>query len=417
MKKKSLGLFFLVFTTACSIAPSSKKSSNPIGIGRIPNFSELAPNSDYVIYSDEATLPTLYMAINMLTHNKESYLWMGRSTLDSSKLPSHITSLADDNALRTKIAELNAANPSSTFTFYMNDLRLAKLQSLFYSQGISESRVRAVQLSDGSITYNEFTTVFGNAFGSFSKWSNCKNSLRIGLKLPSPLDKEFFWYWDGPNRGVFAVGPDTRPNIEIWMQWTELLASDDPSLREYLSANTNKYYKVDPYSYFTNLPADKQNYFLSLVGLDKKWAPNEGDGTLNNQTIGEAFDASPKSNIIITGANPYGSDMDDLIALAKKKYGTGYDYFFKGHPSASSVKPADTSITVLPFSLPMEAIIWAFGDKIHVLGGIESSLYMNAPKTTKKFFFNEKSDGSSLVAPLNIMFRQGLLGDVKFINN
>lgn len=415
MKKSlSLCLFFL----ACSTAPSapSAPSSNPIGVGRIPNFSELAPGSDYVIYSDEATLPTLYMSINMLTHNKESYFWMGRAgTLDLNKLPSRVESLASDDDLRTKIAELNAANPSSTFTFYMNDLRLAKLQSLFYSQGIPESRVRAVQLSDGSGTYNDFAIVFGNASGAFSKWLNLKNSIETGLKLLSPLDKEFFWV--GNNKGAFAVGSDTYPNIEIWMQWTELLASDDPSLREYLSANTNKYYKVDPYSYFTNLPADKQNSFLSLVGLDKKWAPNEGNGTLNNQTIGEALDSSPNSNIIITGTNPYGSGMDDLIALAKKKYGTGYDYFFKGHPGASSVKPADTSITVLPFRLPMEAIIWVFGDKIHMLGGIESSLYMNAPKTTKKFFFNEKSDGSSLVAPLNIMFRQGLLGNVEFINN
>ena len=411
--KKIILCLGLVFLTNCTI-----QSTNPIGIGTTPSLDSLVPTSDYVIYSDCATLPTLYIAINMLTHNKPSFMYMGRpNTIDITKIPDHVTMIANDDDMRLKIAELNVANPNATFTFYMNDLRIAKVFSHFYSQGIPASRVKVVMLSDGTGTYNSFAEQFSSQ-NAMKNWEEAEDKYKAELaKTPAPyLYPDHFYGGDGgPN--TFLTAPAIEQNTSFWMQWPELLVSDSADLKKHLQENGKRYNKVDPLKYYQSLSSENQQKFFTLVGLDKKWADGEGDGTLKNQTIGEALDASPNPNIIIIGTNPFGgggNKTDAYIARVKAKYGDEYDYFFKGHPETTT-HPADKSIVVLPFRLPMEAIIWAYGNKISVLGGYQSSLYMNAPKEIDKFFF-AISGGSSLLAPLNIMYKQGLLGKVEFFN-
>lgn len=405
--------FSVLFLGSCSV-----QSTNKLNLGSMPALHELIPQSDYVIYSDCATLPTLYSAINMFTHNKESYIYMGRAnTLDLSKLPSYVHSVSSVAAMRSKVAELNAKNPSATFTLYVNDARVAKVFSYFYSQGIGANRVKVVMLSDGTGTYKEFADYYSSQLQAYSTFQAKLDIYRRELaKNPAPnLDKDFFFSYSG-NRAVFLTAPIAAENTVLWMQWPNLFVSDSKDLENYLLENTKRYYKVEPLAYYKNLSIEKQQQFLKLVGLDKVWANGEGNGTLQNQTIGQALSASSKPNIIITGTNPYnpsGANTDSYIAKVKAKYGNGYDYFFKGHP-ADTTTPSDKSIVVLPFRLPMEAILFAYGDQISVIGGYESSLYMNAPQETQKFFFNEKSDGSTLVTPLNLMYRESLLGNVTF---
>ena len=410
MKKYTLLLLLLV--ASCTV---KENSTNPIGIGTTPSLDSLVPTSDYVIYSDCATLPTLYIAINMLTHNKPSFMYMGRpNTIDTTKIPNHVTMMANDDAMRVKIAEINNADPNATFTFYMNDLRIAKVFSHFYSQDIPTSRVKVVMLSDGTQTYNSFADNFSSQ-NAIKDWKKAEDRYKAELaKNPKPnLNADYFW--KGDNVGTFLTAPILEQNTSFWMQWPELLVSDSEDLKKHLQENGKRYNKVDPLKYYQSLSELNQQKFLTLVGLDKKWTDGEGHGTLKDQTIGEALDASPKPNIIITGTNPYGAKTDDYIKRVKAHYGDKYDYFFKGHPE-DTTHPADKSIVVLPFRLPMESIIWAYGDKISILGGYESSLYMNAPKEINKFFFNEEANGSTLFPPLNIMYKQGLLGKVEFFN-
>lgn len=407
MKKYILFLFLFV---SCSVV---ENTNNPIGIGITPKFSDLTPTSDYVIYSDCATLPILYSGIHMFTHTKPSYMYMGRAgTLNLTKLPSHVNSISDVEKMRTKIADINRANPKATFTLYANDLRAAKAFKYFYSQGISKNRVKVILLTDGTQTYKQFSDIYGDSL-AYNTWK--RNEIiydREFNKNPKPnLDINFFWE-SKDNKGAFLTVPLIANNTYIWMQWPELLVSDSSDLRNYLSKSAKRYYKVDPLKYYKSLTISKQDNFITLVGLDKKWAFNEGNGTLKDQTIEEALDASPKENIIITGTVPYGN-TDEYIAKVKAYYGTGYDYFFKGHPRETT-HPSDKDIVVFPFQLPMETIIWTYENKISIIGGHDGSLYMNVPKEMKKFFFNQKSDGSTLVSPLDIMFKQGWLGEVKF---
>lgn len=75
--KKYYILLVLMLMVGCSTIPST--SSGSVGLGTTPEFSDLVPTSDYVIYSDCATLPTLYMGINMMTHNKTNLYVYGTS--------------------------------------------------------------------------------------------------------------------------------------------------------------------------------------------------------------------------------------------------------------------------------------------------------------------------------------------------
>ncbi|MGL4677004.1 MAG: hypothetical protein ACRCWI_05000 [Brevinema sp.] len=404
----------LIFIVNCSVS----KPGTPLGVGSTPKFEALVPTSDYVIYYDNATLPTLYMSLHMQTHTKESYLYMGRPTIDSQKLPSHVQLIAPigdvtsgDQEMRKKITELNQVNPNATFTLYINENRFGRVFNYFYRQGIAKDRVKIVQMTDGTFTYTSWKNHFSSSTG-YAKWQELEKDFIREYNQDSTVqvDAEGLFADKGKNYAPVTL----KKEYTYWLQWPELLVSDSTDLKNYLNHNSSRYYKVDPLAYYQSLNQAQQQNIIRLMGLDKKWAMNEGDGTLDDQTIGEVLDASPKPNIIVTGTNPYGNTTDNLIKKVKAQYGDGYDYFFKGHP-ADRTKPLDTSITVLPFQLPMEAIIWVYGNNIQVLGGYQSSLYMNAPKTMKKFFFVSSASGIT-IAPLDLMYQQGLLGEVEFIN-
>ncbi len=412
---KKLLLLLVVFMTSCSIY----KSDNTIGMGTEIGFDLLVPTSDYVIYSDCATLPTLYIGIHMHTHSIESYMYMGRATLDTDKLPDHVTLVESGNTdidasvekMREKIAELHAENPDATYTLYANDLRAAKAFKYFYSQGISEDKVTVVLLSDGTMTYYQWAAKFSPSSTGMSTFSSGQNTYKNALKSPSNLGRDTFY----DDNGTFLTVASVAENTYMWMQWPELLVSDSEDLINHLDENGSRYYKVDPLKYFQSLPAKDEASVISLFGLDNVWEStiSEGkggdSGTLDGQTIQEVLDASPKPNIIITGTS--GIDQR-YITKTKELYGDDYDYFYKGHPGHRSYYPTDESITILPWGTPMEAVLWAFGDDIAVLGGYQSSLYMNAPKDMKKFFY-----ASSLTtSPLDLMYPLGLLGsEVEFI--
>lgn len=180
------------------------------------------------------------------------------------------------------------------------------------------------------------------------------------------------------------------------------------SLFENLSVQQNKnFWKLNPYKLYLALPATEQKSLKNMLKLTQTYPE------LGGKTIEEALTGTGKSNIIITGKNPYGDKTDRYAALVKKYYGSGYAYFFKAHPAWHESPP---DVITLPGVLPMEAILWFYSDKISVIGGYASSLYMTTSTDLKKFFFYNKANDMYL--PLPEMYERGLLGkDVIFLND
>ncbi len=398
----------LSFVYSCSSSDNSKSATKEIFTGS--NFEMLTPTSDYVFYYDLATMPSLYVAISMLTHEIESYVYQGRDTIDGSKVPSHVTMLDSNDAMRDKISEIHAVDPNATYTFYVLDYQFARVATLFYNAGISRDKVDVVLLNDGTGTYVHWDTLFNISAGmdTYNEHKDTVEEVFSTLYTDPDLDPWDYYF------GCYHVAVLEYDNFYFWTQWPELLttANAPDEFKKIAANNIHRYFKVNPQEYYHYLSEENQEKFLSLLGLDKKWSSADGtNGDLENQTIGEALDASDKPNIIITGTRTIDQrHIEDTLAY----YGDDYDYFFKAHPKYPVASPTNKVIKMLPYSLPMEAILWAYGDKVAAIGGYQSSLYMNAPLESKKFFYGI-DNGDDMVEPLNLMYKEGLLGDdVKF---
>ncbi len=400
----------LSFVYSCSSSDSgSQKTAAKKDIFTGANFDLLTPTSDYVFYYDLATMPSLYIAISMLTHDKESYVYQGRETINPSKVPSHVNMLDNNEAMQEKIKELHAANPDATYTFYVLDYQFARVATFFYSAGISRDNVDVVLLNDGTETYVHWHTLFNVDTGldTYNEYKDTVEELFSELYANPDVDPWDFYF------GCYHVAVLDNDNFYFWTQWPQLLTTGnmDKDLKKIVDNNIHRYFQVNPQEYYHYLSEENQNKFLELLGLDKKWSSaDETNGDLENQTIGEALAASDKPNIIITGTRTLDQQyIEDTIAY----FGDEYDYFFKAHPKYPTF-PESELVTMLPYALPMEAILWAFGDDVAAIGGYQSSLYMNAPLESKKFFYGI-DNGEDMVEPLNLMYQEGLLGDdVKF---
>ncbi len=402
---------FLILSFACSCSSNyTAEQSTQFGSSGF-DFEKLTPTSDYVFYYDLVTLPSLYIAINMLTHTKESYFFQDRTTIAPAEVPSHVTLLDSDEAVKSKIEELHAANPNATYTFYVLDYQFVRVATLFYAAGISKDNVQVILLNDGTSTYEHWYALFNTitAMDSYNEYKSKVEEVFNELYDDPNLDPWDLYY------GYYHIPVVEYDNFSLWTQWPELLSTSksDEEFQKYAANKVSRYLKVNPLEYYKFLSEDKQNKFLAMLGLDKKWSSaDETNGDLENQTIGDAFDKSDKPNIIITGTRFIDQNyIEDTIAY----YGDEYDYFYKAHPKYPEIAPTNKIVTMLPYSLPMEAILWAYGDEIAAIGGYQSSLYMNAQADTKKFFYGINS-GSDMVKPLNLMYEEGLLGDEEHVH-
>jgi len=394
------------------------------------NIGKLAPKSDYVVYTDVATLPTLYMGMNLLTHEIPSFMYLSRkNTINEEVLKNiapHVTMMTNEEEIKNKIAEINTQESNATFTYYVNDLRVSKAWIFFYSQGISPDRVKVVMIVDGTKSYVDFKNVYGT--GSIFKrlMDRTIKEYKILETLQKPYKVLTENYFFDDSKGVWAgfwLIPTIMKNTEFWLQWPELLNFRSNKLfskfirlffrsdKSFFRFNIDKYLKVDAIVYYDSLTKSEQDNFIKLMNLDKRYQE------LGDKTISEVLDYSSKPNIIITGTKYYDSIekirsecLDVFINKVKQKYGDGYNYFYKGHP-AEEYLPSDELITILPSKIPMEGIIWVYGSKIQILGGYESSLYINIPKYINKFFF---MIDDRLLAPLDELYDKGLLGEVSF---
>ncbi len=403
-------LLILSFVLSCGSNDTKKDAAAPFDNLSF-DFNQLTPTSDYVFYYDLATLPSLYIAINILTHDRETYMYQARTTIDPEKVPSYVTVLEDNDAMQDKIKELYAANPNATYTFYVLDSQFARVATFFYSIGIKKENVKVVLLNDGKGTYEHWANLFnkGTATEVYNEYK-----AKVEEAFNENYDDPYLDPWDLAY-GYYHIPVLEYENFTLWTQWPELLSTghSDEDFKKYVSDKGYRYLKVNPLEYYKFLSDENQSTFLTMLGLDKKWSDADGDnGDLQNQTIGEALDASEKPNIIITGTRYIDQKhIEDTIAY----YGEEYDYFYKAHPKYPEVAPNNKLVTMLPYSLPMEAILWAYGDKIAAIGGYQSSLYMNAQAETKKFFY-DISSGSEMVEPLNLMYEEGLLGDEEHVH-
>lgn len=373
-------------------------------------------NGDYHFYFTMGTIPTLYAGMLTLAHEEESYMFYTRpSTFDGTKLPSHVNLFEYDldmtaptasnevvmeacNWMKDKIEEINAKDPDATFCIYMDDLRSRISYYWFATRGIDLKRVKTTILSDGTGTYNIFYEQFGKSGEGERNWKKYASEINRlkwnGGKVRDPYEGNINKEWDGDNYWAYYLS--TNPNYRYLLHDSSLLETEDAYVKEEMKKMN--FWNRTPYQLLNELSEAKRDEFFNMTSFDSK-------------VFDELFDASPKHNLIILGTNP-GSDADkikeqkDYTRKVCEKYASSYDIFFKPHPADRSSDSYETEfaeygVKLLP-KAPFEVFLWKLGDKMHVLGGYQTTSLLTAPKEKVKFLFHKGPD--DLPKPLNLLF-------------
>lgn len=61
-------------------------------------------------------------------------------------------------------------------------------------------------------------------------------------------------------------------------------------------------------------------------------------------------------------------------------------------------------MTLLPGQMPFEIFVWSLMDKIDMIGGYSSTVYLTVPVEKVKFIFGVSS-ADIMIKPLNILFK------------
>ena len=174
-----------------------------------------------------------------------------------------------------------------------------------------------------------------------------------------------------------------------------LLESSCPFITEKLGEMEIE--SIQPYEMLSALPESARKRFYDMAGFDY-------------DEFAALFDASPKKNLVIIGTS-HGSEESarqqrDYVARIVEQYGERYDIFFKPHPADTSSAGYEIEfpgLTLLPGQMPFEIFVWALIDRVDMIGGYPSTVFLTVPLDKVRFIF--AANAESMARPLNILFR------------
>lgn len=365
-------------------------------------------DADYYFYLALGTMPTLYAGLHVLSHNKPSYFYYGRArTFDPTLFPANATVLTapdqganatdkDLDEMQAKmmrhIREINSVAPTAVFGLYVDDLRCRIGYDWFVAQGIDSARVKVSLLSDGTGTYNNFYNYFGNDATAKQNWDTYAAEVNAldwnhGGQYPvtrSAVDLNSFTW-------PFYMA--TMPDYRLILQNASLLESAPAIDAE---RNAMRLESIQPYEILSSLSAPAKEQFYRMAGFDY------------NKFAGQ-FDRSPEKNLIIIGTSHKDKESEqqqlNYVRRIVEQY-ADYDIFFKPHPadsSSASYEQTFPGLTLLPGQMPFEILVWSLIDKIDLIGGYSSTVFLTVPVDKVGFIFAPSAE--SLIRPLNLLFR------------
>lgn len=382
------------------------EGGEPISLSVAQNGKNISFDSPtHYFYVTFGTMPTLYAGLHALSHSKPSFFAYGRqNTFDPEMFPPHITlSVANGpdevqvvmrDYMKKKIMDIREREPNAIFGLYVDDLRARIGYDWFVEQGIDSSRVKVTLLSDGTGTYGLFTNVtdvrWGNIVNEVEALNWNVNTNKIEPRLPEFESGDWEYYMA------------TLPNYRLLLQDGNLLEPSSQFMGEQLKKMN--LLSVTPLQLLKNLTVKRQETFYKMASFDKA-------------KFAAIFDKSSKKNLVIIGTYT-GSNGEPQIKYVEKivnKYGSEYDIFFKPHPADPNSKDFETrfpGLTLFPGQMPFEIFVWSLMDKIDMIGGYSSTVFLTVPVEKVRFIFGNSS-ASELIKPLNILFKNA---EIEWIN-
>ena len=159
------------------------------------------------------------------------------------------------------VHDLMELDPSSHINLYCVDYYAGLIQRVIYANKIPDSQYKIVLMSDGSYSYNEFTSSYNSKDNSAknSQLISAWNTAKADAYKNGTVDSDFL-NWDYANDFLWAL-VDTEPNAQWWVARKDLIQSqgDDNSFGKQVQSN-DKVVQVNISNLLkTNIQPSEQN--------------------------------------------------------------------------------------------------------------------------------------------------------------
>lgn len=383
--------------------------------------------SEYNFYITSGSLSTLYAGLNLVNTDRPTFVWYGESSALNNEALMQNTNITisefvgDSDKLiyevldefKSKIKQIYNEDRNAYFHLYIDDSKHWLEYPLFAELGLDDSRYDVTYYSTDSKSYD-----FENSKYSFTNENDYKLFLQIQKESITLLDEvksnkyvETKDYLLGilPKKYEYFndyILPSTfRNNVTYVLEYPELLKFKDEKITTLL-ANNSYIYKSSISDIYNSLTDTQKDLFLQYINFDKLDFEFSYLNKDNN-----------KDYLIITGDDKETSKeyFEAIIKQIDKKYSTDYNILFK--PALGTTLNEDYTkilndleITVLPDTLPVEAISFMYENV--KIGGFTNSLYTSIPQDQILFFIGK--DKSELESPLDSLY-DGLFKNIVFI--
>lgn len=430
-KNKVFGIFLVAILLVC-----------PMLLMACGNNSN---DDHYNIILTNATVPPMMATLSCLESDDTTYMWYGRQQtftnpselgfemLENNNAPSvGISSNAVDEIANT-VLDLYMNDSKVTFDFYVTDYACEAALRIFVAQNIPEANYKVHLLEDGTGSYIYFDDLYGaeNGAQEFEQDLTALEDVIASVKDGSYEYSIDQYHYD------LTYAYATYKNVEYMLQYPELLESQDAEMNAKL--NEINTVKANLTQMFNSLSTEGQQTFKDAV-FDSDYI----DPIMNQE--------NGKKTLVVCGTSFSGEEFGELTdevknGTAQQKFEVFFDQIMedypeyniviKPHPSWGLDDPTTTAdekgagwtsnncdgayerrvayceennIKVLPGQVPMEVLIWAYGEDIKI-GGYSSTLYMNAEPNMTLFFILNSNDLNTLGQPLPSLIENGTLGD------
>ena len=399
----------------------------------------------YNIVLTNATVPPMMATLSCLESEDTTYMWYGRQQtftnpsklgfemLENSDAPSAGISSQAIDEISNMVLDLYMQNEKVTFDFYVTDYAVEAAFKIFVEQNIPEANYNVHLLEDGVGSYISFEELYGSETGSTAFEEDLANLENVLKEVKAGT----YNYTVDQYHYDLTYAYATYDNVDYWLQYPEFLESEDQAMTE--AKGQLNTVKSSLTQMFNSLSEQGQQTFKEAVFdtdyVDPIMKQDNGKKTLvvcgtsftgeefgslteglKNGTVEQKFEKFftkilqdyPDYNIVIKPHPSWGLDDPNTDSNEKGAGWTSNDC--EGAYQRRVEFCQENNIKVLPGQVPMEVLIWAYGDDIKI-GGYSSTLYMNAEPNMTLFFILGSNDFSALGQPLPKLIENGALGD------
>lgn len=388
-------------------------------IVKINGISE--PN-EYNFYITSNTLPTLYATLDIVSSDKQAYIWYGKENMlnnDQLKLNQNITvsefsgnsealiySVLDE--VKSKIKEIFESDKNAYFHLYTDDTRHWLEYPLFAELGLDSLRYDITYYSEGDKSYEndklEYSYVNDDDYKLFLQIQSDETKLLNEVKSNKYPTTRDYLLGLLPRKLEYIndyILPSTfRNNVKYILEYPELITFKDEKINTALK-NNNNIYKLTFIDGYNDLNDNQKEVFFKYINFNKE----EFKDTYLNKN-------NNKDYLVITDDGiTEKDDIETLLKKSKEKYGNDYNILFRSDTNYTDILD-ELDIPYLPTNLPLELITTIYEDI--KLGGFETVEYMNIKKENILFLFaNNKEDLKYIKNSLE----EDFFKDIEFIPN